>query len=417
MRAANSSTQPLLPRPNLISIKQNTMKQTSNAIKFLLAQYRAIFKSAYFKGLATAAVVTVGLAAASSAQATKLTDVSNLPTNGEDITITGKSSSNGTNNEWEGLYFSGLNQNVENLNGSITISGGSTQNTNLIQASGDAKVTGNKFDLVINTSNASEGLAIISNIATDGESLQVDIGNLKVQKGTLDLAINKTNKSGDLVVTADQISIGKGTTAAGDTATVVLGLTDSYNAAPTEGTLTFGFNASEDDEDTVSSVTTLNKSGIIKFLGAATKEDKVVFAGQLEGKGGTLDFTSGSGTIKAYGTNVNADWTVGKAHTSVVDLEDLDRTTDINEGLLQFTQGTINIQANDTSASGGQILVSSGTLAIEGDTYLTSKGVDASGAGTVGFIKVAGTSADDNAVLRTSSDKILSFLNSDKDDD
>ena len=416
MRAANSSTQPLLPRPNLISIKQNTMKQTSNAIKFLLAQYRAIFKSAYFKGLATAAVVTVGLAAASSAQATKLTDVSNLPTNGEDITITGKSSSNGTNNEWEGLYFSGLNQNVENLNGSITISGGSTQNTNLIQASGDAKVTGNKFDLVINTSNASEGLAIISNIATDGESLQVDIGNLKVQKGTLDLAINKTNKSGDLVVTADQISIGKGTTAAGDTATVVLGLTDSYNAAPTEGTLTFGFNASEDDEDTVSSVTTLNKSGIIKFLGAATKEDKVVFAGQLEGKGGTLDFTSGSGTIKAYGTNVNADWTVGKAHTSVVDLEDLDRTTDINEGLLQFTQGTINIQANDTSASGGQILVSSGTLAIEGDTYLTSKGVDASGAGTVGFIKVAGTSADDNAVLRTSSDKILSFLNSDKYD-
>ena len=39
------------------------MKQTNNAIKFLLAQYRAIFKSAYFKGLATAVVVTAGLAA------------------------------------------------------------------------------------------------------------------------------------------------------------------------------------------------------------------------------------------------------------------------------------------------------------------------------------------------------------------
>ena len=38
------------------------MKQTSNAIKFLMAQYRAIFKSAYFKGLATAAVITAGLA-------------------------------------------------------------------------------------------------------------------------------------------------------------------------------------------------------------------------------------------------------------------------------------------------------------------------------------------------------------------
>ena len=39
------------------------MKQTSNAIKFLLAQYRSIFKNAYFKGLATAVVITAGLAA------------------------------------------------------------------------------------------------------------------------------------------------------------------------------------------------------------------------------------------------------------------------------------------------------------------------------------------------------------------
>ena len=37
------------------------MKQTNNAIKFLMAQYRAIFKSAYFKGLASAAVVAMGL--------------------------------------------------------------------------------------------------------------------------------------------------------------------------------------------------------------------------------------------------------------------------------------------------------------------------------------------------------------------
>ena len=46
------------------------MKQTSNAIKFLLAQYRSIFKNAYFKGLATAVLVTAGLAAgAGQAQA------------------------------------------------------------------------------------------------------------------------------------------------------------------------------------------------------------------------------------------------------------------------------------------------------------------------------------------------------------
>ena len=37
------------------------MKQTNNAIKFLMAQYRAIFKNAYFKGIATALVLTAGL--------------------------------------------------------------------------------------------------------------------------------------------------------------------------------------------------------------------------------------------------------------------------------------------------------------------------------------------------------------------
>ena len=49
------------------------MKQTNNAIKFLLAQYRAIFKNAYFKGLATAVVVTAGLAA-TQAQAVDAND-------------------------------------------------------------------------------------------------------------------------------------------------------------------------------------------------------------------------------------------------------------------------------------------------------------------------------------------------------
>ena len=52
------------------------MKQTNNAIKFLMAQYRAIFQNAYFKGLATAAVVTMGLAAgqAQAADITKQAD-------------------------------------------------------------------------------------------------------------------------------------------------------------------------------------------------------------------------------------------------------------------------------------------------------------------------------------------------------
>ncbi|MDO4676383.1 MAG: hypothetical protein Q4A68_07425, partial [Anaerobiospirillum succiniciproducens] len=40
------------------------MKQTNNAIKFLMAQYRAVFKSAYVSGITTAVALTSFLAAA-----------------------------------------------------------------------------------------------------------------------------------------------------------------------------------------------------------------------------------------------------------------------------------------------------------------------------------------------------------------
>ncbi len=49
------------------------MKQTNNAIKFLMAQYRAIFNNAYFKGLATAALVTVAMAAGQAQAGTEFT--------------------------------------------------------------------------------------------------------------------------------------------------------------------------------------------------------------------------------------------------------------------------------------------------------------------------------------------------------
>ena len=42
------------------------MKQTNNAIKFLMAQYRAIFKNAYFKSMASAAVIALGMSMAAA---------------------------------------------------------------------------------------------------------------------------------------------------------------------------------------------------------------------------------------------------------------------------------------------------------------------------------------------------------------
>ena len=65
------------------------MKQTSSALTFLMAQYRAIFKRAYIKGLASAVLLTAGLAAgaAQAAEYNSLKTINNA--SGDVITING----------------------------------------------------------------------------------------------------------------------------------------------------------------------------------------------------------------------------------------------------------------------------------------------------------------------------------------
>ena len=66
------------------------MKQTSSAITFLMAQYRAIFKHAYIKGLASAVILTAGLAAgASQAADTEGLNWGTANDTTNDITISG----------------------------------------------------------------------------------------------------------------------------------------------------------------------------------------------------------------------------------------------------------------------------------------------------------------------------------------
>ena len=397
------------------------MKQTNNAIKFLMAQYRAIFKNAYFKGLTSAVLLTAGLAVAGGAQAATLT-TADLPTDGSSVIIDGNTNTN----------IRDTTVTDATLNGSLIINSGaaSDNNTtgNLLQASAAANITGDKFGITIDAkSNDAEnvGLAITANSSTSGTAYNVNIGSLTIRKGSLGLAMSTSAQSGDLNVTADSITIGTGTTitetgnntASKIAATVSLGGGVSGYAAPSgDGIITFGNNATEADTKSIASVTTLNKSGIIQFLGAANHADKVIFAGQLIGKGGSLDFSSGDGTIQAYGTDVNANVVVGGGHKAVVDLEDLKRTEGINEGLLQFTSGTINLQGAATGTSGGQLQVTDGTLAIEGNTVITSVYTPTAATDTAGSILVSGSSATDNAILRTSSAKLISFLNADDHD-
>ena len=402
------------------------MKQTNNAIKFLMAQYRAIFKNAYFKGLTSAVLLTAGLAVAGGAQAAIQTTTV-LPTDGKSVTIDGGSTN--TN-----IFESGISNSITNLNGQLNIKSGGIGNTdssnNLLQTSENINLTGSKFGITIDSELADAntvGLGFAVNSSVNTKNFNVDIGSITVRKGGL--ALGMAAQAGSLNVTADTITIGTGTkieeqgtnTADKIAATVYLGgdtiASGTYKAPSGDGSITFGNNATQEDAKTVASVTTLNKSGIIQFLGSGAYANKVVFAGQLVGKGGKLDFSSGSGTIKAYGTDVNANVVVGAEQKAVVELEDLNRTEGVDEGLLQFTSGTIDVQGKGAAGtSGGTLLISGGTFAVEGSTVLTSLVAGTETAGEAGSIQVSGSASDNKAIFRTSSAQLVSFLKADDHD-
>ena len=183
------------------------MKQTNNALKYLLAQYRAIFKNAYFKGLVSATVLTAGLAAVGTAQAAALTSA-DLPTDGSTVTIDGTANTN--------IYQSDVSGDLP-LNGQLVINSGDAGNSgstdNLFQASTAANLTGSKFGITIDSKTADAntvGLAIAVNNSTNTtDHFKVDIGSIDVTKGKL--ALGMASQSGSLFVSADSITIGTGT--------------------------------------------------------------------------------------------------------------------------------------------------------------------------------------------------------------
>ena len=113
------------------------MKISNNALNFLLAQYRAIFKRAYVKGIASAVLLTAALAAG-QAQAGTLTDATKLPASG-DIKITGTATDNGPDKY---QYIQIASGSTESFNGTLTIQSGTANgNGNYIKGNGDADPT------------------------------------------------------------------------------------------------------------------------------------------------------------------------------------------------------------------------------------------------------------------------------------
>ncbi len=363
------------------------MKQTNNALKFLLAQYRAIFKHAYVKGLATVAL-TAGLAVGAA-----------QPAAATDYTATDLASGELAINNGDTLKVSvdditswGAAVTVTSGADTVVISGGTTGGNNI---SGAGSLTIN------DSANAHAATVTISGTGTPDST--ISINTIAVEDGKLVIKGNGTNAgSGGMTFTANTINLG-GTNEEGATATVELGV------ASVTGVATLG---------STNAQINLASNATVKFLASAGSGASAVLAGKLNATGGTLDFSSGDGTIETWGTADNLNITVGSGGsagtvTATLNLTDDPATAD-DESKLTINNGTIKLDANTSTAdSGAEFVISGGTLEL-GDAVqiIANSGASAAASGN-SVIKVANDTSADGATLMLSSTKLKTFLSSD----
>ena len=152
-----------------------------------MAQYRAIFQNAYFKGLATAAVLTAGLAAG---QAQAATELANLATQGdlkftatEKVAITGKDT-----NSWKA---------------DVEVTGINNSQAHSIKADGGNLTLNGTGSLTVNTGKATDGISLE---AVSAGTLTVDISAINVKSGLLKV-VSDTSKIA--TIKADTITLGQ----------------------------------------------------------------------------------------------------------------------------------------------------------------------------------------------------------------
>ena len=338
------------------------MKQTNNAIKFLMAQYRAIFKNAYFKGIASAVLLTAGLAAGAAQAATDITDKAGWEGLSGDITFNGTGTANPEYGNLK-IEASAAAIDADNTNTvNITLKGTST---NYIKgaASSGALVKGDNVSITLNLDAAANGLAI-SGAASSGAAT-LDIGKFAITKGTLSLTGAAAGDTGAATLKAD---------------TIVLG-----------GTAT---------------------DAKITFASTHTDAGWAVLEGRLTNDGsgtGTIDF-SGFGTLKTYtdDNGANVDIIVAGTKGATLDLS----ANDPAQRTLKINKGTVNLNAG---ANATTFTVQNGTLDIGNEVTFISSGSAASGGVVKLDAKDSGGSATtaDQAVLKISSTQLKKFMSGD----
>ena len=297
------------------------MKQTSSALTFLMAQYRAIFKRAYVKGIASAVLLTAGLAAG-QAQAANTSGINWDTTNDtqENITISGEA----TVDEGSKDYF------VHDL----TITG-----------SGDFKVGSGSVGprVVVNNNMTLQNGATLT-VNNGGSGL---IGSHNVAAKDEEGGSNFTVFDGaNTTFTAERNS----------TVTVKSGSSIIFvNTSLTDSTVTLESGAGIGAEDGTKEAN--SNRGVLTLDGG-----EYTLAGSAWMYGATVNVTKGT-TI-----------TMGTASTDNKNSADLYASTAGESAGLLNLAGTVNVIASGTALIGGSEVNLTGTINNSGDLILGNVG-------------------------------------------
>ena len=375
------------------------MKISNNALNFLLAQYRAIFKRAYVKGIASAVLLTAGLAAG-QAQADNLTNT-NLPNTNETATIIGDPNATAPN-----YNFIQLSGSASDFNGTVDVtagyaleSGSGSQNVIVgVDASGTSITGTGTLNISINNAElegSGQGVLVLGNSG----SVSLDIGAINVNEGVLRLSSSGSSGSGTVTVAAGTINVGtEGATGkqallslsdSGSDAGVTLGRVASGSITGSEisvlggGQLTMQGSGSSGASIVGNSLRIATGGAMLTDTGSVNK----VLVDDFTIENGAFKVISGSDTVsetfQGHTATVESggNFLVGQSGTWTID----DTTEKDDDGKDITTQVTFkngsNVQID------GNIVVSGGLLTIESGAGLHA--TTAAGTGLSGTITVA----------------------------
>ena len=374
------------------------MKQTNNAIKFLMAQYRAIFKNANLKMIlaaaAAAGALSAGAANAASADGNLTADewAQAFKDGKGTVTITGKDTDKGAAGKFQNIKITDVNATQEltlSKDQKLVIADETSVYTeNDISASGSAgklSITGEgTLDVTARTKDSTtKGLAIT---AKEQANVTVNVGTVNAMSD-LYISTSGTNENTKVVFTAKNINIGAAETIPGVSgdkevrgrATLTVG-----NKAGS-GSIAFG------DAGSTININKAGKLRVVGISGAGTTGGTHINAAQVNVNGGIISFgdkdTNATALYKAAKTTINNGWFSVKKDAGLTVTAD---TIDLNGTSIMDLASDVAVEAGTINVGSSAILAASKA---EGNLSL---GID--------------DAQDDTAVLKLSSASLKQYL-------